>query len=407
MEYRVVYNSNHGVGIGNSRQLKRKRYEKAAPQLDGVLVVHKTVSEGLLDQTNAIQPTSQMSASLYKIRQIEVDAYESSSSEDPGVGTNEDGSNDGDDDDDDDDFEDKSKKLSWKARQKCLSRVKSKRVSKEKKPIILHKTSGQQQTSKTMVYSGNITQVQSGSRCDSSNANNSTLSRLLSVDDTFILGPYNVHIVGTVAACSVSSNEIDVPSTGNNKENSAALNKSIVRSTHDTVSLKTNYIQQKQITSCQSIVPVRTIVTLPLQSKHNLNKTVMPFRKKQSPELPVSSLPSSSNIIRGRSTLLTRAVPKKIGTHDLGASSSSGRSMLQKSIAISTKSLHQPVTHSYGAHRLNNTTAQVLPHLPLPASIRTALRPHQVDGVDFMWRTLNEKKGCILGDEMGLGVRSA
>lgn len=47
----------------------------------------------------------------------------------------------------------------------------------------------------------------------------------------------------------------------------------------------------------------------------------------------------------------------------------------------------------------------VLPHIPLPGSIRTALKPHQVSGVDFLWRTLKEKHGCILGDEMGLGVR--
>lgn len=51
-------------------------------------------------------------------------------------------------------------------------------------------------------------------------------------------------------------------------------------------------------------------------------------------------------------------------------------------------------------------SAQVLPHIPLAASIRAVLRPHQVTGVDFLWKTLHEKKGCILGDEMGLGVRA-
>lgn len=40
----------------------------------------------------------------------------------------------------------------------------------------------------------------------------------------------------------------------------------------------------------------------------------------------------------------------------------------------------------------------VLLHIPLPNVIRTVLRPHQVSGVDFLWKTLRERKGCILGD---------
>jgi hypothetical protein len=51
-----------------------------------------------------------------------------------------------------------------------------------------------------------------------------------------------------------------------------------------------------------------------------------------------------------------------------------------------------------------NGTNHGLGHIPLPGSIRSALRPHQVDAVEFLWRRLNERKGCILGDEMGLGV---
>ena len=45
----------------------------------------------------------------------------------------------------------------------------------------------------------------------------------------------------------------------------------------------------------------------------------------------------------------------------------------------------------------------VLPDVPLPASIRTTLRPHQVDGVEFLWKALNRHKGAMLADEMGLG----
>jgi DNA repair and recombination protein RAD54 and RAD54-like protein len=45
--------------------------------------------------------------------------------------------------------------------------------------------------------------------------------------------------------------------------------------------------------------------------------------------------------------------------------------------------------------------ASVLPHIPLPASIRSTLRPHQVTGVDFIWRCLTgDVRGAILGDEV-------
>lgn len=50
-----------------------------------------------------------------------------------------------------------------------------------------------------------------------------------------------------------------------------------------------------------------------------------------------------------------------------------------------------------------------LPHIPLPGSIRSKLRPHQVTGVDFLWKALTttqelqKQKGAILADEMGLG----
>lgn len=50
------------------------------------------------------------------------------------------------------------------------------------------------------------------------------------------------------------------------------------------------------------------------------------------------------------------------------------------------------------------TTTTILPHIPLPASIRNVLLPHQITGVDFLYQKLTQKGGCILGDEMGLGV---
>jgi hypothetical protein len=44
----------------------------------------------------------------------------------------------------------------------------------------------------------------------------------------------------------------------------------------------------------------------------------------------------------------------------------------------------------------------VLPHVPLPASIQKVLRPHQITGVEFLWKALTDHAGAILADEMGL-----
>eukprot|EP00977_Amphora_coffeiformis_P007695 scaffold1690_cov182-Amphora_coffeaeformis.AAC.52 len=67
----------------------------------------------------------------------------------------------------------------------------------------------------------------------------------------------------------------------------------------------------------------------------------------------------------------------------------------------------QPSSAAAAAH----TT--VLPHIPLPVSLRQVLRPHQVEGVDFLWKAFmtntttdgsnNNHGGAILADEMGLG----
>jgi hypothetical protein len=58
---------------------------------------------------------------------------------------------------------------------------------------------------------------------------------------------------------------------------------------------------------------------------------------------------------------------------------------------------------SFQAPTVASTDSAVLPHIPLPASVRNVLRPHQVEGVGFLWQALTQHKGAILADEMGLG----
>lgn len=55
---------------------------------------------------------------------------------------------------------------------------------------------------------------------------------------------------------------------------------------------------------------------------------------------------------------------------------------------------------------LSSQTSGILPHIPLPATLAEVLKPHQVTGVDFLWKALvldNKHSGAILADEMGLG----
>ena len=72
----------------------------------------------------------------------------------------------------------------------------------------------------------------------------------------------------------------------------------------------------------------------------------------------------------------------------------------------------QPPKQPQNGNKENNsngiaptTTANninICPHIPMPASLRTVLRPHQVQGVEFLWNALTEgpQRGCILADEM-------
>jgi hypothetical protein len=55
------------------------------------------------------------------------------------------------------------------------------------------------------------------------------------------------------------------------------------------------------------------------------------------------------------------------------------------------------------ASAIATVDSSVLPHIPLPSSIRRALKQHQVVAVDFLWKALNSLRGSILADEMGLG----
>lgn len=69
----------------------------------------------------------------------------------------------------------------------------------------------------------------------------------------------------------------------------------------------------------------------------------------------------------------------------------------------STKTI--PIAHKFDDCKTK--LSSVLPNIPLLASIRNVLQPHQVEGVEFLWNALVQSeephKGALLCDEMGLG----
>jgi hypothetical protein len=141
-------------------------------------------------------------------------------------------------------------------------------------------------------------------------------------------------------------------------------------------------------------IPVRRIVSVPLQSKsaighdsyrHNVESNYAASTKRP----PLIRLPLRA--LNAKVPIRTKPNPVPI----------SNGVKLQPN-ALTKKSV---TAEQLDLRCFPQAGPTVLPHIPLPASIRTVLKPHQIQGVDFLWRTLAEKKGCILGDEMGLGVR--
>jgi hypothetical protein len=107
-----------------------------------------------------------------------------------------------------------------------------------------------------------------------------------------------------------------------------------------------------------------------------------------------------------RKTLLPqkRALPGKLATSQVKSQICTGsgpKTSLSKRRPLQSKA-RAPLVSSSRTAPAQSQAASPLPHIPLPATICKVLRPHQVTGVDFLWKSL-ATGGTILADEMGLG----
>jgi hypothetical protein len=175
-------------------------------------------------------------------------------------------------------------------------------------------------------------------------------------DEVIVLGGYEVQILG--------------PRTG--KQTMSKDNQKLNLSTEQKHSLKHKQREQCLVSNSIKTTNIIRKVAKPLQSKRSV-VSIAPAVRKQAPQ-PLQ--------------------PKPINTSTV--SSQAGKKRSASTISSNNKMIRPIVSNG------DSAPIDILPHIPLPARIRNILRPHQVEGIDFVWKTLHEKSGCILGDEMGL-----
>jgi hypothetical protein len=198
----------------------------------------------------------------------------------------------------------------------------------------------------------------------------------IETDCTIILGSYEVEIIAEIATSATRG-----PSS----------------------KTQTGHTDTKRTT----VVPLRS--SLP-----TTKKTVLPVKRKQLGTRPFSQ--SSSVLLKRQPPpppQLTNAkrparVLRKVDNTTHKEDTTYAKVAANRTTAASTKPFHtnnntiRPKISTFRPPTVAAMGPAILPHIPLPGGIRNALRPHQQEGVDFIWRALSDNKGCLLADEMGL-----
>lgn len=191
----------------------------------------------------------------------------------------------------------------------------------------------------------------------------SAMDGLLKEDDVIALGGYEVQIISILGKPTM-----DIASTATKFATSTVSGG--MRSTKLAIS-KPPYLSSNGIIKMERKPPAQPQTNATIQ-RHSLGVRKVVTTKQNQIRRPLVS------------TTNAKAVPQK-------------QKLTTQKRPVSSLMKQPP------ASTISTIDASVLPHIPLPSSIRRALKEHQVVAVDFLWTSLNSLHGSILADEMGLG----
>jgi hypothetical protein len=226
---------------------------------------------------------------------------------------------------------------------------------------------------------------------------------LLREDDVIVIGGYEVQIMGLRNNNNHTGAVISQPSkpltTINKVQPLIGAKRQLVGSTGRKVSVPLQS-RRATISTTMASVSSNSVTAAVKPTMISATANVRQPQRKQPPAQP-QRIPLQSKLPQPAST--TKAQPQQpILPRKRPLLSSKSTTATKQRRSVPPQPLTAVTTTTTPSTA--STTSSVLAHIPLPASIRNVLRPHQVQGVDYIWTTLAAKKGCILGDEMGLGV---
>ena len=219
-------------------------------------------------------------------------------------------------------------------------------------------------------------------------------------DTTVVLGNFEVEIV----SCRSPSNAIPLHNPLH------ATPKGLLRKTAPGAALKPLLpVKRKALPSTLQRQP-------PPQPQNSVSKSKLPSTLQRKPppqpQNAVSQVTLSSSLPHRRPLPEPRKLPPKVmpkipivkrHSNLLRPKVDNLTGVTTTSLATHPKLAARSAPSTFNTPTVAASSVTVLPHIPLPGNLRTLLRPHQVEGVDFLWRALTEHNGAILADEMGLG----
>lgn len=191
-----------------------------------------------------------------------------------------------------------------------------------------------------------------------------TVKRALQPDETIALGSFDVEILASSEATSVQ---------------------------------KSVLVRKRPLSSvgAASTSAVGGSSSLRLAQENRPNKTAKPL---QQPTIRKPPIQPKKNIAVQSHKAVSSVHPPLVP-----AQPSVQQQLLPQRTVRKVQKIQMPRKVHTGEANANATIHHtILPHIPLPATLARVLRPHQVSGVDFLWKAVAEG-GAILADEMGCG----